>query len=243
MATTRRYWVGSVGPLYYDEDSDVPDPTAAVSEKQGGIVTEGRMAAMLAPVNDNDVLRNVDTGTLTGDVYGPGSSTDNAVVRFDGTDGKTLQNSVMIVDDSGNVYIPGKVGIGTDSPSENFVVSNGGAEGLEIDPDSTNDRVYLTWYDRDLSVYTDAFLRASEYDFSIGSASKVKIDTSGNVGIGTTSPSEALDVNSDAIRIRTSQTPATAGAAGTAGMICWDSDYIYVCVATDTWKRAALSTW
>ena len=65
----------------------------------------------------------------------------------------------------------------------------------------------------------------------------------GNVGIGTDVPTEKLDINADAIRIRTPQTPASAGAAGTAGMICWDSSYIYVCVATDTWKRVAIATW
>ena len=65
----------------------------------------------------------------------------------------------------------------------------------------------------------------------------------GNVGIGTTSPSEKLDVNSDAIRIRNAQTPASAGAAGTTGMICWDASYIYVCTATNTWKRSAIATW
>lgn len=37
-----------------------------------------------------------------GDVTGPASSTDNAVARFDGATGKVLQNSVVIVDDSGN---------------------------------------------------------------------------------------------------------------------------------------------
>lgn len=31
--------------------------------------------------------------------------------------------------------------------------------------------------------------------------------------------------------------------AGTTGDHCWDSTYVYVCVATDTWKRAALATW
>jgi len=30
---------------------------------------------------------------------------------------------------------------------------------------------------------------------------------------------------------------------GTAGQICWDANYIYVCTALNTWKRAALSTW
>lgn len=38
-------------------------------------------------------------------------------------------------------------------------------------------------------------------------------------------------------------TPASAGAAGVAGTITWDSDYIYVCVATNTWKRVAIATW
>jgi len=37
--------------------------------------------------------------------------------------------------------------------------------------------------------------------------------------------------------------PATASATGTAGDIRYDADYIYVCTATDTWKRAALATW
>jgi hypothetical protein len=38
-------------------------------------------------------------------------------------------------------------------------------------------------------------------------------------------------------------TPATATSAGLPGQLAYDSDYIYVCTATDTWKRAALSTW
>jgi hypothetical protein len=30
---------------------------------------------------------------------------------------------------------------------------------------------------------------------------------------------------------------------GTPGEICWDADYIYVCVATDTWKRSPLNSY
>lgn len=37
------------------------------------------------------------------DVTGPGSATDNAVARFDGTTGKLLQNSGVTVDDSGGL--------------------------------------------------------------------------------------------------------------------------------------------
>lgn len=38
-----------------------------------------------------------------GDVSGPGSSTDNAIVRFDGIGGVTIQNSLVIIDDTDNV--------------------------------------------------------------------------------------------------------------------------------------------
>ncbi|MGE0231417.1 MAG: hypothetical protein AB7O39_03230 [Flavobacteriaceae bacterium] len=40
-----------------------------------------------------------------------------------------------------------------------------------------------------------------------------------------------------------SSVPASASDTGTAGQIARDADYVYVCVATDTWKRAALTTW
>lgn len=59
-------------------------------------------------------------------------------------------------------------------------------------------------------------------------------------GVKATSPH---DINFDRIRIKVSKTPATAGATGLAGEICWDANYIYTCVATNTWKRTPISTW
>jgi hypothetical protein len=45
-------------------------------------------------------------------------------------------------------------------------------------------------------------------------------------------------------RIRLStHTPATAGAAGTVGQIAYDASYIYICTATNTWKRVAIASW
>jgi hypothetical protein len=40
-----------------------------------------------------------------------------------------------------------------------------------------------------------------------------------------------------------SSAPASASSSGVAGTLAYDSSYLYVCTATDTWKRAALSTW
>jgi len=38
-------------------------------------------------------------------------------------------------------------------------------------------------------------------------------------------------------------TPSSASDTGTLGDIRFTADYIYVCTATDTWKRAAISSW
>lgn len=65
----------------------------------------------------------------------------------------------------------------------------------------------------------------------------------GDTGFGTTSPTQKVDINDDSIRVRTSKTPSSASDTGTQGQIAWDSDYLYVCTATNTWKRVALSTW
>ncbi len=72
--------------------------------------------------------------------------------------------------------------------------------------------------------------------------------SAGNVGIGgvpdgTGASSAKLDVYGDKIRIRTSKTPSSATDVGVTGDVCWDSGYIYVATATNTWKRAAIATW
>jgi hypothetical protein len=63
------------------------------------------------------------------------------------------------------------------------------------------------------------------------------------IGIKTNQPELALDINDNAIRIRNSSTPSSAGDFGVPGEIRWDANYIYVCVSIDTWKRVALSSW
>lgn len=63
------------------------------------------------------------------------------------------------------------------------------------------------------------------------------------IGTGTTTITGKLDINGNDIRIRISQTPATSTSSGNAGEIAWDSDFIYVCTATDYWERVAISHW
>ena len=44
-------------------------------------------------------------------------------------------------------------------------------------------------------------------------------------------------------RIASTGAPATASSTGTPGDIRYDSNYVYICIANNTWKRAALATW
>lgn len=78
--------------------------------------------------------------------------------------------------------------------------------------------------------------------FRTNGSTRMTINSAGNVGLGTTAPTSRLDVNSTSIRIRSSLTPSSSG-SGQKGQICYDTNYMYVCVATNTWKRVALSTY
>jgi hypothetical protein len=65
------------------------------------------------------------------------------------------------------------------------------------------------------------------------------------IGIMTDTPTEALDINSDAIRIRTTQTPASSNNTAIGwgvGTISWDASYLYIAVDASTIKRVALSS-
>jgi hypothetical protein len=62
--------------------------------------------ALVLDVTNRFVIKTIPV--TVGDVVGPAGATDNAVARFDGTTGKIIQNSVVIIDDAGNI-----TGVGT----------------------------------------------------------------------------------------------------------------------------------
>lgn len=57
------------------------------------------------------------------------------------------------------------------------------------------------------------------------------------------SGSGKLDMVADLFRLRTAKTPSSAGDTGNQGEYCWDSSYLYICTATNTWSRIAHATW
>ena len=157
----------------------------------------------------------------------------------------------------------GNVGVGVTSPSgrlhtaldTTFAWGGAWSSGAAVfgGTSSTSGAVAITYNDTDGAVIGavdpgDSWKDLSFYGDMItihtnGSTERVRVDNTGNVGVGTSAPSCLLDVNADKVRVRTAKTPSSASDSGNAGDICWDSSYVYVCVAANTWKRTAISTW
>jgi hypothetical protein len=93
----------------------------------------------------------------------------------------------MRINSSGNVGI----GTGTTSPTNKLVVSNGGAEGFEVAPGAT---VQTYSYNRSTSAYVQHTDLASSWLWNNGTTDRMVLDSSGNLGLGTNSPSQSLDI-------------------------------------------------
>ena len=73
----------------------------------------------------------------------PASSTDNAVVRWDGATGRILQDSATILDDSDNITIPGTITAG--SGSEAITNVAGKTLHAAIEQNGATDEQFLGW--------------------------------------------------------------------------------------------------
>ena len=90
------------------------NPVATLDFKTSEITAATVTAAagdllVIQDVDDSNNTKKVtaqsiaDLNSTPGDVVGPGTSSDNAIARFHGTDGETIQNSSVLIDDSGNI--------------------------------------------------------------------------------------------------------------------------------------------
>ena len=92
-------------------------------------------------------------------------------------DSITWSDKVVIKDD-------GNVGIGTSSPTDKLVVSNGGANTLHFDVEYSGGASTIYSYNRSTSVYTDLNIQANNTIFKQGATERMRITSVGNVGLG-----------------------------------------------------------
>lgn len=85
----------------------------------------------------------------------------------------------------------GNVGIGTTNPIADLsIVDSSTNTGIEIQPEIATDENRITNFDRVESAYKKFRLDASEHNFYISGSPKVTIDSTGNVGMGTSAMSD-----------------------------------------------------
>ncbi len=124
------------------------------------------------------------------------------------------------------------LGIGTTSPSEK----------LEVNGNVQAETLIAT----DL---TDGYVPYSKSGTLGLQDSKIYTNGAG-IGVGTTTLAAGCHITSlsnisaTGYRVSAMQTaPSSRGDTGTLGEIRITADYIYVCYATDSWKRVAIAQW
>lgn len=142
-----------------------------------------------------------------------GGNAANEDLTIHGTAHATKTTSYIILQPSG-----GDVVIGGTTTDHNFEVQDAGASNyrltMNVNFSGTN---YINSYNGAVGFLTAAPLAfvGSTYTFT----------------------------TADHIVLQQSKTPASASATGTTGSLAWDSNFLYVAVATNTWKRVAIATW
>ena len=83
----------------------------------------------------------------------------------------------------------GNVGIGTANPVYKFIVSAGGASGIEFGPAYSGTANLVQHYSRSGASYVDAVNVAAQHRFNFSGSERMRIDSSGNLLVGVTSTS------------------------------------------------------
>lgn len=186
----------------------------------------------------------VQKAIFCADSWVTGTSSDDAAIYADAGGGIKFytnnSSTAKAVLTSG-----GSLGIGTTSPSAILDVKVASDAKLLVQDGNTTGNVKFNAVNNAVSANVNLEISASNTQFFNGGSERARIDSSGRLLVGTSSDSGGalLQVNGDRVRIATAKTPASASDTGTTGEICWDANYIYVCTATNTWKRSAISTW
>ena len=160
--------------------------------------------------NTGTSIEHRGTGVLSLNAKDAGS------VRF-----YTSNTERVRVDSSGNV------GIGNIAPAEKLEISGGK---LLVSGGQIRSGSYLEGFpsfsfanDNDTGMFSDT---ANQLEFSTGGSSRLTINSSGNVGIGTNSPNALLDVGG---RIKlTSDGVINWGSAAAHGSLTWDTGFATV---------------
>lgn len=108
VPTTSDLVTGEIGvnmtdqKIYINNGGTITQIGAGTLSSIGGVSISSPTNNQVLKYNGTNWINDTVGGGGSGDVTGPASSTDNALSRFDGTTGKTIQNSTVTLNDDGN---------------------------------------------------------------------------------------------------------------------------------------------
>ena len=120
-------------------------------------------------------------------------------------------NTLFELKGNGTTYLKGDVGIGTTSPSSIFEIVGASSPQLRIKDSTNNHIVGMQSYDTAANVGT---ISNTRFDIISNNSERITISADGNVGIGTTNPSDYHTAASNLVVYGSSHTGVTIATGG-----------------------------
>ena len=170
-------------PIFYDSPNTAfyLDPAGSTSlNAAGSLVASGNITL------NNGANRRVRIGSATNYSYDLQTTGDDfQIIEAGVTPRLTIK------------YPNGNFGVGTTNPAVKFVVSNGGAAGLEIDPNGgIGGGSYIQSYNRSTGSYTPNTNYASTHTWYTGATRRMDLDASGRLLVGLSGASASISSGS-----------------------------------------------
>jgi hypothetical protein len=154
--------------------------------------------------------------------------TENVIIDRPG--GATTSDSIILKEAGAQV---GRISVNGDEGFDLFTSADKSGYGISFD---VNDSGALLFYAN--NAFSPKFAVRDDYNFSQQDLYSTRFIKLGGA------PNQYLMADgSTRVGLFPIPAPATPGESGIAGEIRYDSQYIYICVSTNSWRRTALSLW